>query len=218
MSQSLIETLPAPQRLALAYAPARAKPRTLVLFALETRLAQAVRQASEPIMAQMRLAWWRDQLALPVAKRENSDALAASLTLFEGEEIALQALVDGWEVLLSEWMDLAAVERIAAGRAAGFAALARLSGADHAVDDALRAARRFALADLATKFSNSEERAQVLALVGAERGQGIALPRALRSLAVLDGLARRSIARGGAPLLDGPASALAAIRLGLVGR
>ncbi|OYW44715.1 MAG: hypothetical protein B7Z36_06130 [Novosphingobium sp. 12-63-9] len=218
MSQSLIETLPAPQRLALAYAPARAKPRTLVLFALEARLAQAVRQASEPIMAQMRLAWWRDQLALPVAKRENSDALAASLTLFEGEEIALQALVDGWEVLLSEWMDLAAVERIAAGRAAGFTALARLSGADHAVDDALRAGRRFALADLATKFSNSEERAQVLALAGAERGQGIALPRALRSLAVLDGLARRSIARGGAPLLDGPASALTAIRLGLVGR
>ncbi len=218
MSQSLIETLPAPQRLALAYAPARAKPRTLVLFALEARLAQAVRQASEPIMAQMRLAWWRDQLALPLAKRENSDALAASLALFEGEEIALQALVDGWEVLLSEWMDLAAVERIAAGRAAGFAALARLSGADQAVDDALRAGRRFALADLATKFSNSEERAQVLALAGAERGQGIALPRVLRSLAVLDGLARRSIAKGGAPLLDGPASALTAIRLGLVGR
>ena len=39
-----------------------------------------------------------------------------------------------------------------------------------------------------------------------------------RSVAVLGGLARRSLARGGAPLLDGPGSALTAIRLGLTGR
>ncbi|KPL67569.1 hypothetical protein SZ64_05270 [Erythrobacter sp. SG61-1L] len=214
----MIETLSAPQRLALAYAPSRMKPVTLVLFALEARLAQAVRLASEPIMAQMRLAWWRDQLALPVSKRENSDELAAALALFEGEEPALQSVVDGWEGLLSELMDIASVERIAAGRAAGFAALARLGGNADVVDDAFRAGRRFALADLAAKFSDPDERAQVLALAGAERDRAITLPRSLRSLAVLDGLARRSIARDGVPLLDGPGSALAAIRLGLIGR
>lgn len=218
MSQSLIETLPPAQRLALAYTPARMKPATLALLALEARLAQAVRQASEPIMGQMRLAWWRDQLSLSFQKRENSDELMRALAAFEGEEDALCKLVDGWELLLSEWIDLAAIEQIIANRAAGFAALARLAGKTDATDAAMRAGRRFALADLATKFSNAEERVQVLQQAAAGAEERIALPGELRSLALLDGLARRSLRRGGTPLLDGPGSALHAIRLGLFGR
>jgi hypothetical protein len=44
------------------------------------------------------------------------------------------------------------------------------------------------------------------------------LPRTLRPLTVLTGLARRSLGRGGAPLLDGPRAALLAMRLGIAGR
>jgi phytoene synthase len=40
----------------------------------------------------------------------------------------------------------------------------------------------------------------------------------LRPLAVLSGLARRSLARGGSPLLDGPGAMLLAVRLGIAGR
>lgn len=218
MSQSLIETLALPERLALAYAPAAVKPATLALLALEARLAQALRQASEPIMAQMRLAWWRDQIVLAPGQRETSDELAAGLALFAGEEKALSASIDGWEVLLSEQMDEAAVERIAAGRSATFGALARLHGAGHAQEAAIAAARRYVLADLAAKLTDKEEREAALALAGREGMGRIALPRALRSLAVLDGLAQRSIKRGGAPLLDGSGSVLVAIRLGLSGR
>lgn len=169
-------------------------------------------------MAQMRLAWWRDQLSLASQKRENSDELIRALAAFEGEEEALRKLVDGWELLLSEWIDPAAIERIIDSRAAGFAALARLAGRNEATDAAMRAGRRFALADLATKFSNAEERAQVLEHAASGGGERIALPGELRSLALLDGLARRSLRKGGTPLLDGPASAWHAIRLGLFGR
>ncbi|HTN14866.1 MAG TPA: hypothetical protein VL094_08680 [Sphingomonadaceae bacterium] len=211
----MIDSLADAERLALAYAP---RPATLVLLALEARLAQAIRQASEPIMAQMRLAWWRDQIALAPTLRENSDGLAAALTLFAGEEEALSALVDGWEVLLSEQMDEAAIERIALGRSTAFGALARLNDAGHAQEAAIAAARRYVLADLAAKLTDGEERAAALALAGREGTRRIVLPRALRSLAVLDGLARRSIGRGGTPLLNGPGSAIAAIRLGLAGR
>lgn len=218
MSQSLIETLPPAQRLALAYAPARMKPATLALLALEARLAQAVQQANEPIMAQMRLAWWRDQLSLSFEKRESSDELMRALAAFEGEEAALRKLVDGWELLLSEWIDLVTIEQIIDNRAAGFVALARLAGKTDAIDAALRAGRRFALADLATKFSNPEERAQVLEHAASGADERIALPSELRSLALLDGLARRSLRKGGTPLLDGPGSGLHAIRLGLFGR
>jgi phytoene synthase len=44
------------------------------------------------------------------------------------------------------------------------------------------------------------------------------LPRALRPLTVLAGLALRSLARGGAPLLDGAGATLLAVRLGIAGR
>jgi phytoene synthase len=40
----------------------------------------------------------------------------------------------------------------------------------------------------------------------------------LRPLTVLAGLARRSLARGGAPLLDGSGAILVAMRLGITGR
>ncbi|WEK46976.1 MAG: hypothetical protein P0Y56_01435 [Candidatus Andeanibacterium colombiense] len=207
----LIDSLALPQRLALAYAPKSARPATLALFALDARLAQAVRQASEPIMAQMRLAWWRDQFGLAANRRERSDELIRALDLFAGEEGALIGLVDGWESLLADELD---AEGFALGRARAFAALARRL---HLPDEpAAAAGRRFALADLAANLADAEEQRAVLGLAGG--GGRIALPRELRSLAVLDGLARRSLARGGAPLLDGPAAMLGAIRLGLAGR
>lgn len=213
VSESLIDSLPLPQRLALAYSPAGAKPAVLALFVLDARLAQAIRQASEPIMAQMRLAWWRDQFKLEPEKRERSDELVCALDGFAGEEAALTEMVDGWEALLADELDARAFAR---GRAAGFGALAAMLGAS--TEAAARAGRRYALADLAANLDNAEEKQAVLAIAQAEGLVHVALPRPLRSLTVLDGLARRSLARGGKPLLDGPGAVLAAIRMGLTGR
>jgi phytoene synthase len=79
------------------------------------------------------------------------------------------------------------------------------------------AARYWALADLAANLSDAGERARVIECA---RGEPFASPggRALRPLAILGGLGRRALARGGRPLLDGRVSALAALRLGLLGR
>jgi phytoene synthase len=213
VSENLIASLSVPQRLALAYTPGGTKPAVLALFALEARLAQAVRQASEPIMAQMRLAWWRDQLRFVPGARERSDELVRALDIFAGEEAALRELVDGWEILLSEQLDAAA---FAEGRGGAFAALARVLDAPD--KPAAQAGRYFALADLAANLGDAGEKQDVLAAARSEGGTRVVLPRQLRSLAVLDGLARRSLARGGAPLLEGPGAMLAAIRLGLTGR
>lgn len=218
MTQALVEALSDAQRIALAYSPAGVRPLASVLFAFDNRLGQALRAASEPIMAQMRLAWWRDQLRLTPAAREDSDAVAAGLSLFAGEEAALLAMVDGWEELLSEQFDHGTIARIVAGRGEGFGALARLVGHANLAHQTARQGQAYALADVAANLGDEDERGSVLSF--AERGQfeGQRLPRALRSVAVLGGLAKRSLAQGGAPLLYGPASALAAIRLGLVGR
>lgn len=215
VTESLTDSLPPAQRLALAYAPGTAKPAVLALFALDARLAQAIRQASEPIMAQMRLAWWRDQLRLEPERRERSDELVRALDVLGGEEEALLGLVDGWENLLSEQLD---VKAFGQARGGGFAALARVLGQPDFAQQAGQAGRRFSLADLAANLADPEERQAVLAAAAGEGRARIALPRGLRSLAVLDGLARRSLAGGGAPLIGGPGAFFAAIRLGLAGR
>ena len=218
MASELLESLPLTQRLALSYASARTRNASLAIFALDARLGQSLRQASEPIMAQMRLAWWRDQFQVPPRRRERSDELVRALDPFAGYEDALIALVDGWELLLSEEFGKQPASAFASARAQVFLALARVVGATDAVDDVLLAGQRWALADLLTGLSDPLERDTAMALANASKRQGRRLSRSLRPLAVLDGLARRSLAKGGAPLLDGPGSALSAFRLGLIGR
>ena len=96
--------------------------------------------------------------------------------------------------------------------------LARLLQVEGCADEILTAGQRWALADLAANIGNPQERETVHAIAGMI-GPTRRLPRALRPLTVLDGLARRSLAAGaGAPLLHGPLSGLAAMRLGLFGR
>lgn len=216
MDRNAIEELPLPQRLALAYAPVNARLPTLAVLAFDAQLGAMVRKTSEPILGQMQIAWWRDQLTLPAEERPRGNRLLAMLEAFAGEEEALRAMANGWEVLLGERLDEAAIREHFRGRAAGWEALARRLGCESG--DVRLAASRWALADLAANVGDAEERARVVAVGNENLSHGLALPRALRSLAVLAGLSSRSLARGGAPLLSGPASVLAAIRLGLTGR
>ena len=51
----LAETIPVFQRLALSYGARPARLPTLSLFALDARLADVLRSASEPMLAQLRL-------------------------------------------------------------------------------------------------------------------------------------------------------------------
>lgn len=214
-SSALLDGLPGEQRLALAYARADARPLFLGLFALDSRLAQVVRSAREPMLAQLRLAWWRERLAeaTPRGGEPVLALLAPLLAMGEG----LSALADGWEALLGEGpIEQAAIEQFAEGRAAAYRLLARHLGDADAPAEAERAARNWALADLAAHLSAPDERAMAQSVAAAQDWRRPALPRALRPLAVLHGLARRH--RGMRPLIAGPASLGAAIRLGLLGR
>lgn len=214
------DALPDAQRLAWAYANSASRAPLSILMALDLRLADIVRSIREPLLAQMRLAWWRDELAKSPEARPKGEPLLESIgEIWAGEEKALRALVDGWEELLVEPpLPAAAAENFAAGRAAGFAGAARLAGAmdDHAA--IVLAAKRWALADLAAKTSDLDEKAEVVA-TGLELGmKPVRLTRAMRPLLVLDGLARASLAAGGAPLMQGRRNLLSAMRLGLLGR
>lgn len=212
--------LPDAQRLAWAYANAASRAPLSILLALDLRLAEIVRSIREPLLAQMRLAWWRDELAKPPERRAKGEPLLAAIgDVWAGEEAGLRALVDGWEELLADPpLPAAGAENFAAGRGAAFAAAARIAGGADENSAITLAAKRWALADLAAKTSDLDEKAEVVA-TGLELGaKPVLLSRAMRPLQVLDGLARASLAAGGAPLMQGRRNILTAMRLGLLGR
>lgn len=211
----LLDSLPPEQRLALAYAPQASRALFLGVFALDAKLAGIVRAAREPMLAQLRLAWWRERLAPGGgATMPKGEPILAALAPLLGQQGGLGGLVDGWEaMLLADPLGAAEVNALAEGRAAAMAALAsHLGGQPEA---ARRAGREWALADLASRIGSPQERAQVIEILSAEQWQRALLARNLRPLKVLHGLARRH--RGAQPLIAGPGSLLAAIRLGLTG-
>lgn len=212
----LMPALPQTMRLALAYAPASARLPTLALLALDQRLAGLLRHSREPMMAQIRLAWWRETLDRDAAEWPEGEPLLAALRSWNGEHRALVALVNGWEALTGE-APLApeALEEMVDGRAAAFAGLARALGREGEVEAARALGRGWALADLATKLNHPGESVVVRRLAQAEPGRAAKVSRVLRPLAVLEGLARDNLASEGR---NSARTVLKAMRIGLLGR
>lgn len=208
--EGLLEALPPLQRLALAYAPASAREPTLALFVLDQRLAGIVRNSHEPSLAQLRLAWWREQLQVDAAQWPRGEPLLASLKSWRGGHGAAVELVNGWEYLTGAApLPEADLLAFAQGRGEAFAGLARVLGVDPA--PALKLGRQWALADLAAHVAHPEEQTRARHLLAAE-GKPARVARALRPLAVLHGLAAKG--RDG----QTPGALLTALRLGLLGR
>lgn len=205
MSQDLLETLPAPWRLAVAYAPVATRDRWLTFLALDVRLAGVVRGAREPILAQMRLAWWRDRLRDSAANWPKGEPLLAALACWGDDHGALVALVDGWEALLGEApLPVDAFEAWIGGRIGACAALGH--GAEGM-------ARGWALADLATHLSDPQEQAALASMTAAHAWRPARLPRAMRPLVLLHGLAARTKGQQGAENI----SLFTLLRLGILG-
>ncbi len=219
MHDQLIEELPIPQRLALAYGTRLTRSFAVPMLVLDQRLAQAIRQQNEPVLAQMRLAWWRDLLAKPHAQRTSGDPLISKLETWLGEEKGLIAMIDGWERLIAgNPLTHDCIRAFVKGRSEAFVGLARLVGALEYQAKARKAGELWALADLIANMSDPVEKEMAFS-IAPEAGEGPdALPRSLRPLTVLAGLGDRSLANGGRALLNGPVAGLAAVRLGLFGR
>jgi len=124
--------------------------------------------------------------------------LLAALAAWQGSTAPLQALVDGWEAMLDP--DAPDLHALAEARAALGQGLAEQAGQAEMAESAGAALRGWSLV-----------------VTGAQQDlPPLSMPRELRALAVLHGLARR---RGGQmPLLDGPLALAAAMRIGMIGR
>ncbi|MEO9462979.1 MAG: hypothetical protein ABJ242_09605 [Marinomonas sp.] len=200
--------------IALSYTPAPVRGALRAFFMLDRRLGQIVTQTSEPMLGQMRLAWWRDMFGTAVEQRPTGDAVLDHLgTHWAGEELALVDLVNAWEELLAEPpLPKQSARDFSARRAAGFAVIAHRAGHE-GIDGA---GELWALADAAAHFPDGEERAMLITLA-ADYEPTPRLPRSLRGVAILDALAARAIKDGGAPLMKGRGAALLALKRGLLG-
>jgi 15-cis-phytoene synthase len=188
----LDDWLTPPERLAIAYAPKPMRAAWAGFLALDRRLAEAAKLGREPIMVQVRLAWWRDRFNEPASAWPTGEPLLAVLATWDQERSALAALVDGYEARNIGEDGGAELTR---ARIEAIGALARLSGAG---DD--------------TVIPGAA--AQWLGLEGAPHTIA-KLPRAMRPLAILRGMAlRESSGRNGPPWRE----FLAILRLGMLGR
>lgn len=216
---ALIGSLPAVSRLALAYAPASARMPTLALFALDARLAGLLRHSREPMLAQLRLSWWRESLARDHTEWPEGEPLLGALRSWNGRHKALTALVDGWEALTGAApLPPEALRTMAQGRAEAFAALAHVLDREHESRAAYRLGHQWGLADLAMRLGNAQERETAASLAGGEANASRPrVSRALRPLLVLQGLACRRMEKGDEAAAISPAAVFKALRLGLLG-
>ena len=101
-----LDILP-PTRLAIAYVPVHLRPAFALLLQIDMRFSDIVRTAREPMIAQIKMAWWRDAFAAAVDLLPKGEPLLQALAAVGGviPLTVLEALVSAWEELLGsdEW-------------------------------------------------------------------------------------------------------------------
>lgn len=187
--------------LALAYVPAARRAAVEALWRLDAALASVLSTGREPLISQIRLAWWRESLekldaapapAEPVLKALAAHVLPAGVT---GAELA--AMEAGWAVLLSpDPLGAVDLELYAAARGGLlFRCSAHLLGAGRGSAALEAAGGVWALVDLA-RHSASAEDADAAVLMARAAPPPERWPPQLRPLGMLAALARRDAEPG----------------------
>lgn len=143
--------------LALSYAPNRSRAALDALFTLDAALGNVLRTTREPLVGQMRLAWWREALqgldAFGAPAEPVLQSLAAAVLPVGITGHALSGTVDAWEPLLGDIGNGSIDEH---ARLRGHALFTMAGGAlGAATDDPVcDAGEGWALADLAANLSD----------------------------------------------------------------
>lgn len=218
LNEEAISRLPLSQRLALSYAPRLTRDAFFAFFALDNALADIIRQAREPMLAQIRLAWWRDTLAKAAQDRPQGNPLLDLIGKWPVQSDALQGLVDGWEAVLADGlMDADSMRMFARGRGECYAVIARVCASERD-REAAHSGEFWALVDLCEGLSDGQERALAQDLARQMEPVATAFARPMRPLSILSGLAHRALHRDNGAILSSKGDMLAAVRLGLFGR
>jgi len=208
----LIKTLPEEVRIALAHSPERLRTQLATFFALDNHLDRMVAHPREAALKQLRLAWWRDELAKPVMGGD------APHPLLDAVRDVFGLPFPGGVDLVDAWEAVAVADDLVAGAMALTATRTQMCFAmsgGHA-GEVGNAVACWTFVGLA--HGTSEQVSRDLLLSSALALPRARLPRSQRSLAILAGLARRAARSGHDRLLGDRLSPFAAIRLGIFGR
>lgn len=197
-------TIADPERaLVVAYAPARLRPGLATLWKLDERLGAIVAQAREPMVGEIRLAWWREALEAldtsPAPAEPLLQEVARTLMpAISGTELA--AIEEGWAALLAGPIpDEQAMLRHGQLRGGRLFALAArlLTGAESG--QAVIAGEGWALADLGSRLSDARAASTARGMAADRLAElaGYRWPVPLRPLGALAVLARRDAAAVG---------------------
>jgi phytoene synthase len=188
--------------LALTYVPAERRPAVAALWRLDAALGAVLAGGREPLISQIKLAWWRDSLVrLDEAPAPGEPVLQDVATHIlprgiRGSQLA--RMEEGWSILLSgESLTSSDLDNYSGARGA---LLFRHSSQLLGIQMNLRVKRAgegWALADLARHSNEVDAKAAIEA--AGERLSDVAVqrwPRQLRPLGMLAMLARRDVERG----------------------
>ncbi|MEO8243025.1 MAG: squalene/phytoene synthase family protein [bacterium] len=191
---------------AVMAAPVAARARLWPLYAFNLEIARAPWVSKEPMIAEMRLQWWRDVLAEPTARAHSVAAPLHDLIRDAALPVAVldrMAAARRWEVYSEPFADRAAFDSYLDDTAAGLMWLAARSlGAPEAAEAAVRALGwATGLVNYLRAVPDLEARGRLPLVDGR--------PEAVRGLAE-DGLRCLVNARGGRHLVGAGAPALLA--------
>jgi len=151
-----------PQRLAVAYATRRFREPLALLLRVDSRLADIVGRSTEPMIAQIKMAWWYDAIASDMAKRPKGEPVFQMLGQLAMPELddAIKILIDAWSGLLAAetWED-AVLSDFARDRSqAIFGTYARWVGSE---EDVSATGKPWAFCDLKSRFGEKAACANV---------------------------------------------------------
>jgi 15-cis-phytoene synthase len=194
--------LSAPIRLALAYARNDLRDGLGAILMLDDRLAGIIDNAAEPLIAQMRLAWWNDVIAKPAKERPVGEPLLAILAEVEVNNpayniaSAMLELIEAWDMLLAQadWPQALLCEYAITRSSAVFGWYARMIGANSQhIAICNRTGIDWALNDLHAHCRNEAEMLSVKTALKAPFRHD-RLPRTLRPLSIIAKSAHYQIA------------------------
>jgi 15-cis-phytoene synthase len=174
----------------LAYARADLRGDFAALLALDAQIGKIVRTAKEPMLARIRLAWWREQLeGLETAPPPADPILQAVRALLQRHDVnggALVPMVNGWETLLDgPPLGKGVLTEYAAGRGGTLFEMADRIAESGARIGIRACGEAWAHNDL-VRFSG----------VGAVSKCFVIVPKALRPFAILARFAERDVVDG----------------------
>ncbi|VXC95319.1 squalene/phytoene synthase family protein [Sphingomonas sp. AX6] len=186
-----------PERtLAFSYARQGDRPALAALFALDDALAALLRTTSEPAIAQIRLAWWREEIARlgqgPVPAMPVLAGLAGHVLVRGVDPARLVEIVEGWEVLIeAETLDREALATFAAKRGG---TLFTVGGDLLGVEVGRLAGEGWALGDLSRHLASVDEVIIARDMARERLSDTSRWPRASRALGAVAAIAAMDLA------------------------